>query len=216
MNTNQELRNLQITITTAEKWYNSDDAELKEMALNAFPELDKPKLPKRWEYCQPFDGYYYVCNLDGVQKINVNDFSKFQKDLFKTEEQAKASASLAMYSVLINEYRKANSIESFIEIAKEYEPKLRPLLSLIFGEELAEAGFYYGLLAQLRDVYRKGWEPNFDNVSAKYGLNLENNSIEKCCYTTYNMFISFKTREIRDVFYNNFKELIEKAKPLMS
>ena len=212
----EQLRELKITITTAERWYNGTDAELKEMALTAFPELSKPKLPEKWEDCKPYVGFC-VNNGDLISRHTVVRFSVTNKNVFKTKAQAQASIAFSMYSVLIDEYIKANSIESFIKIAKEYEPKLRPLLSLIFGEELAESGFYYGLLAQLRDVYRDGWKPDFRNENEKkHCIIIDKNNIFKDYFTTYNFPISFQTPEIRDLFLQNFKELIEKAKPLMS
>ena len=66
-----------------------------------------------------------------------------------------------------------------------------------------------------RDAYWKiagDWKPNFINYEEKF--------IIACCYgkvystvsTNYNRVLVFPTEEMRDAFYENFKELIEECK----
>ena len=67
-------------------------------------------------------------------------------------------------------------------------------------------------LKRLRDTYRQGWVPNWETTDYKYSIqyykdNLETNSI---CHGF--KFLTFQTSEIRDKFYDNFKNLIEQAK----
>ena len=68
------------------------------------------------------------------------------------------------------------------------------------AKEDAEAIIALIKLKRLRDTYRQGWVPNW-----------ENNSETKYCIE-YTRFISFQTLAIRDKFYVNFKNLIEQAK----
>ncbi len=62
----------------------------------------------------------------------------------------------------------------------------------------------------------KPWEPDWLNVEQdKYVLYTHNNSICSNCYMLGNNVLAFPTEEIRDVFYENFKDLIEQCKELL-
>jgi len=81
-------------------------------------------------------------------------------------------------------------------------------------KELAEAVLALAQLLQLRDRYNgdnKGFI--FDKVN--YCIIISNNSIYKCLNNYAQQVLAFRTIELRDEFYNNFKELIEIAKPLL-
>ena len=83
-------------------------------------------------------------------------------------------------------------------------------------KELAEASIAMAQLSQLREVYRQGWEPNWEDGNGKYLIVLKKNKFDIDFYYTWNQFLSFQSAEIRDEFLNNFRDLIETAKPLMS
>lgn len=87
---------------------------------------------------------------------------------------------------------------------------------------------YFRKLLICRDVYwkiageqmglNKPWEPDFtNNDEERYGIYTLANKIERdfCGVGDVNMILSFPTEEIRDEFYNNFKELIEECKELL-
>lgn len=81
-------------------------------------------------------------------------------------------------------------------------------------KELAEAALALAQLLQLRDRYNgdnKGFIYNKDN----YCITFFNNSIFKCWNSNIQQVLAFRTIELRDEFYNNFKDLIEIAKPLL-
>jgi hypothetical protein len=62
----------------------------------------------------------------------------------------------------------------------------------------------------------KPWEPDWLNVEQdKYVLYTHNNSICSNCYMLGNNILAFPTEEMRDVFYENFKDLIEQCKDLL-
>jgi hypothetical protein len=72
-------------------------------------------------------------------------------------------------------------------------------------------------LSQLRDVYRQGWQPDWCNSRRSYycivfdGVKL----LTIACHYQ-NHFLSFQDRATAELFIANFRDLIEKAKPLMS
>lgn len=57
----------------------------------------------------------------------------------------------------------------------------------------------------------KPWEPDWDNLSTNH----EFIKINKGCFTYSSRVLVFPTEEIRDVFYENFKDLIEQCKELL-
>jgi hypothetical protein len=83
-------------------------------------------------------------------------------------------------------------------------------------EEQAKASIALAQLSQLRDVYRNGWVPDWTNNEYKFCIELYYNEIREDYYYNQNMFLSFQDVETRDLFLENFKDLIEQAKPLMS
>jgi hypothetical protein len=44
-----ETRNVKISLEMATRWYNGTDKELKELAIQTYPEIAKKELPKTWE-----------------------------------------------------------------------------------------------------------------------------------------------------------------------
>jgi hypothetical protein len=131
-----------------------------------FKEIKK-ELPKTWEELKTINGYF--TNLNSLIYDEIDSPTKeFNKNIFATEEQAKASIALAQ-------------------------------------------------LSQLRDVYRNGWVPNWNNFSQKkHCIYFQSNEIITHWFYQGNLFLSFQDEQTRDLFLENFKDLIEQAKPLMS
>ena len=86
------------------------------------------------------------------------------------------------------------------------------------SREQAEAAIALAQLSQLREVYRQGWEPDWDDFEQlKFVINFDGeNEIIVDNWMTFPFFLSFQSKEIRNEFLKNFRDLIEKAKPLMS
>ena len=61
----------------------------------------------------------------------------------------------------------------------------------------------------------KPWEPDWNTSEPKYVIACTSNGIEKQWETTYCKGFAFPTEEMRDAFYENFKELIETVKELL-
>lgn len=67
-----------------------------------------------------------------------------------------------------------------------------------------------------REVYRKGWKPNWkDDKEIKYCIERVENYIIKETYELTSKVLSFQSAEIRDQFLENFRYLIEEAKELI-
>ena len=83
-------------------------------------------------------------------------------------------------------------------------------------EEQAEASIALAQLSQLRDVYRDGWVPDWTTSDTKYVIWVIENEVKKDSSMRLGIFLSFQDSDTRDLFFENFKGLIEIAKPLMS
>lgn len=82
--------------------------------------------------------------------------------------------------------------------------------------EEAEACLALAQLCQLRDKYNDGWKPDWNVTSeTKYVIEVSKNTIVKNFYGNRHKILSFKTEELRDKFLENFRDLIETAKPLL-
>lgn len=87
--------------------------------------------------------------------------------------------------------------------------------NLLPNEKYAEAMLALCQLIQLRDYYNDGWEPDFNDFSSKYHIYVYKNEVDTGHTFGVNKILIFKSAELRDQFLENFKDLIEIAKPLL-
>jgi len=83
-------------------------------------------------------------------------------------------------------------------------------------KEQAEASIALAQLSQLKAVYNGGWVADWNLNCLKHCIDFDSNVIKKTRNYNASVFLSFKDEETRDLFLENFRELIIKAKPLMS
>ena len=82
-------------------------------------------------------------------------------------------------------------------------------------KEQAEAAVALAQLSQLREIYRKGWKPNWKEDSLKYVINTYKEMFTVETYYHTRHFLAFQSREVRGEFLHNFKDLIQTASPLL-
>lgn len=84
------------------------------------------------------------------------------------------------------------------------------------SQKSAEAHLAMIQLEQLRNCWRNGWEPDWQNSDeAKYAIKIcKNKSSIEIRYITH-VFLSFPTREMAEEFLKCFRDLIEKAEDLI-
>ena len=83
------------------------------------------------------------------------------------------------------------------------------------NKQATEAHLALMQLHQLRDCYREGWEPNWNNDCNKYIIVKNRDKYVVFGGNWTNEFLSFQDRERAEEFLNNFRELIEKAGDLI-
>lgn len=85
---------------------------------------------------------------------------------------------------------------------------------------------YLSQLLVYRDAYwqiageemglSKPWTPDYSNsLQIKYGISYFNGKIITSLSTLDNIPLAFPTKEMRDVFYENFRDLVERCKELL-
>lgn len=86
-------------------------------------------------------------------------------------------------------------------------------------EAEAEACLSLSQLCQLRDAYNgeplANWCDWNNSTQTKHVILLSKNKITRASWCDSHGILSFKTAELRDTFLENFKSLIEQAKPLL-
>lgn len=85
------------------------------------------------------------------------------------------------------------------------------------SKEIYEAFEALRKLMILRDYYNEGWLPDFDynTKECKFCIVVYGNILNKDTTFSVSRVLSFKTEEIRDKFFEEQKELLEIAKPLL-
>lgn len=84
------------------------------------------------------------------------------------------------------------------------------------SKKTAKAHLALMQLHQLRDCYRQGWKPDWEDNNKKYYIGHYDNSNHCRVYQeSFPNFLSFQTEELADEFLNNFRELIEQAGDLI-
>ena len=109
-------------------------------------------------------------------------------------------------------YLDTSSCIIVISDSKRYSGSDRNLLP---SKEAAEAHLALMQLHQLRDCYREGWEPDWNNDCNKYIIvkNRDKYVVFGGNWTSH--FLTFQDRERAEEFLTNFRELIEKARDLI-
>jgi hypothetical protein len=142
---------------------------------------------------------------------NQNDpriIYKKEKELPKTWEEFCRNNPIKDGEVFINS---ASNIQKMLNSYRDCvkDDNLLP------SEEYAKAMLALCKLIQLRDCYNDGWKPDWNGDSKYYCIFYNKGNIELFVRNTWSCVLAFKSRELRDEFYNNFKNLIKQAKLLL-
>lgn len=184
------------------------------------------------------EGYYYWDRIDEEYKawFNTDNTNKTMKQTIEIEvpEGKKAiwKDGKLVFEDIIPELPKTweEFCEKYPEVKQEYyinycsEIEIIPKPSrstscdknILPSKEAAEAHLALMQLHQLRDCYRQGWVPDWDNTKqTKYCIENYINIYHTESYTSYVHFLAFQTEEIAKEFLHNFEELIRNAEDLI-
>ena len=84
------------------------------------------------------------------------------------------------------------------------------------SEKRAKQFVVLNKLLQIRDYYNQGWEPDWLNdIEDKYVITTNKNGLCRCTSWFSNYLFAFKTKELRDEFFQNFKYDLEFIKEFL-
>lgn len=83
------------------------------------------------------------------------------------------------------------------------------------SKELADAAVALLKLLFLRDYYNEGWQPDWEDDNLKFSISVDRDNLEGGLHKSSSRVMLFKTKEIRNKFLEEQKELLEIAKPLL-
>lgn len=108
-------------------------------------------------------------------------------------------------------------IDSCSKILKidDIKRRLKGYKNVLPNKETAEAFLALMQLVQIRDCYNEDWHPDWTDNVIKYVIQCNVDVIAKNVKYGEQSVLAFKTRELRDEFLENFRGLIEVAKPLI-
>lgn len=175
------------------------------------------------------------CNHLGISILNKHHLHNGSFPETKSLE-----ALTAIVSALFKEYEKQNELpETWEEFCKNTPIQKGECLINAFSEikktisagddrdadedrtyftsvQEAKAFLAFMQLRQLRKAYVKDWEPDWKNYDMrKYMITFNCNNVGITAKTTGSHPMSFPTYELAEQFLNNFKDLLEIAKPLL-
>ena len=110
---------------------------------------------------------------------------------------------------------KLNKFGSVITYNTEDMMFNRYKLVLISDKSLAEAYAVLPQLIRFVDEYNEGWKPNWGDVEYKYSIGIYKNEWSLFENRYVQRILTFKTEKIRDKFFNDHRDLLEIAKPLL-
>ena len=110
-------------------------------------------------------------------------------------------------------YIELNSIPTKISIGERFDHDDKNILP---SKKAAEAHLALMQLHQLRDCYRQGWKPDWNNnCQEKYCIEFSDYQYKIFRYFISCRFLSFQSKEIAEKFLMYFKDLIKQAEDLI-
>ena len=163
------------------------------------PEPKAPILSNRYDYAEGKCGYVIP---DGYEFDCI-------KEGFQTEIILKPKKPT--YPKTYKECCDVLGINTMDNDAQGYKADL-----IIRFQELFIARNAYWKIVGEQMGLGKPWEPDWTNYNEyKFVIGVNENEIIKCYNTIAQFILAFPTKEMRDAFYENFKDLIEQCKELL-
>ena len=98
---------------------------------------------------------------------------------------------------------------SYTDLKREEYPGIIP------SKERAEQFLILNKLLQIRDYYNQGWKPNWNDCTDKYVIWSFENELHPDVSTYASSLFAFKSKEIRDTFFENFESDLELIKEFL-
>jgi hypothetical protein len=142
---------------------------------------------------------------------NNEELQEFAKELYPELSKKQLPKSWEELSVI-----EGYNTSSFSKISYCKQIEVEDISKNTFAtKEQAEASIAMAQLSQLMKVYNYGWEADWTNSEYKYCIGFTSENLEIDNWIDYRQFLALKDQETAVFFLENFRELIEQAKPLL-
>ena len=158
------------------------------------------------------DGYKAVYDKD-TQKVEI-----VKGELPKSWEEFCENNPIKNWECFITERSKIEDFYTEDSVTIPEEKRARNVdtdKNTLPDRETAEAFLALMQLIQLRDCYRQGWTPDWNDGNNKFSIEIIDGEITTFWDNRKSRILSFQSIEVRDEFLNNFRGLIEEAKELI-
>lgn len=181
-----------------------------------------------------------IHNKNGKIQLEVKFFSKYrleplcmQRSFFYNEKGSMTSAwdktcetptlSTKPYKIELQNFEQKEPAPTYEE-AVEWLKSTKGSDIMKDSVFLTEGNYYTNFnictealkkLIILRDYYNEGWQPNWEDEEEKFSIQVCEGEFHTFESIECQRVLSFKTREIRDKFLEEQRELLEIAKPLL-
>ncbi len=155
----------------------------------------------------------YACANDELKKVLEEKFSK--EELCIKKELPNSWEEFVEQNEIKNNESYITDLSDICNVDKDRVRLPSEDRNILPNKETAEAFLALMQLIQLRDCYRNGWEPNWDDDLCKYTIVNMKGKIDMKEPISHSSILSFPNPELRNTFFSNFKDLIETAKELI-
>lgn len=160
------------------------------------------------------------CNCDFPETKSLEALTAIVSALFK--EYEKQNELPKTWKEFCEKYSNVKKTEHFISSSSQIVPLNKCERhnhldkNACTSKQEAEAFLALMQLRQLRKAYVKDWEPDWmSTIGSKYCIEVNNNELLIHSWNHKSHILSFPSRELAEQFLNNFKDLLEIAKPLL-
>ena len=157
------------------------------------------------------EGYIFTDEDENGNIINATKIvlEKKEKEYPKTYEECNRIMGIELWNTLWG------------EDSTEYEEQMEDLIDAFIRLKVCRDAYWK--IAGEEMGLGKPWNPDWENseerrysiVNIEGDINLPEKTLTKWILKVTNKILVFPTEEMRDVFYDNFKELIEQCKELL-
>lgn len=171
------------------------------------------KVKDNWAKWDLPDGYEFQDEEGNVIKTGVIKLVKKQPQYPKTYKECckvlMGKTDFQDYSLLLTK------LSTKINEANSISPE-PPHITLInnFYKLLICRDAYWKIAGKHMDL-GKPWEPDYTDDNIKYIIGVHRNNLDFNCTIERNYILIFPSEEMRDEFYENFKDLIEACKEFL-
>lgn len=138
-------------------------------------------------------------------------FKPIKKELPKTWEEFCETHPIRANEAWVNDFSQIYRTTNTINTPRDCKTNKKLLPNVRY----AEAMLALCQLIQLRDCYNDGWFPDWGIDTLKSCIGTNKNEIILTVCGLNSRILAFKSSSLRNEFLNNFKDLIEIAKPLL-